>query len=148
MSQLLPRTPHPLMASSANLVVTAVPPKFRLAIAPHSPLAWRLARSHSGTRLLFVSVQVRDTLLIEVTIGLIDCVIVTEVLATNRPIENLTAVRPSPNRSYAAPTRGFQSFHSGTFFTSGKSRAGTHPLGVASTCCAGMYPWKRSNRTP
>src|SRR5918995_601658 len=99
MSQLLPRTPHPLIASSSYRVVTARPPKFWLAIAPHSPFAPRLARSQSGMRLLLVSAHVRLTLLIDVTIGLMDCVMVTDVLATNRPIENLSAVLPSPNRS-------------------------------------------------
>ena len=45
---------------------------------------------------------------------------------TKRPKNPLMAVRPVPNKSYAAPTRGFTSFQFGTFLTSGKLRAGTH----------------------
>ena len=70
------------------------------------------------------------------------------VLATYRPRDTLSAVLPLPKRSYAAPRRGVRSFHDGTPETAAKSRAGTHPEGVAAMCCAGTYPLKYSNRAP
>src|SRR5256885_15532973 len=70
------------------------------------------------------------------------------VLATYRPRDTLSAVLPLPKRSYAAPRRGVRSFHDGTPETAAKSRAGTHPEGVAAVGCVGAYPLKHIHHAP
>src|SRR5215510_8433581 len=57
----------------------------------------------------------------------------------------LTAVLPSPNRSYETPKRGERSLYDGTC-TSSKWRAGTKRPTPAS--CARMYASKYSHRRP
>src|ERR671911_223558 len=99
-------------------------------MAPHSPLAARLARSQSGMRFPLTSFHERLTVLMEAVMGLTFWVTVPDVLSTNRPTAALIAVRPSPNRSYATPIRGFASHHCGTCFTAANLRSGTHPFGV------------------
>src|SRR4029450_10656514 len=101
-------------------------------MASPSPFAARFARSQSGMKLPLVSVHTRLTELIDVLIGLLALVTVgTATFDTYRPNATFSAVRPSPNRSYAAPRRGSTSFHDGTSFTSPNDRSGPQPFGGA-----------------
>ena len=91
---------------------------------------------------MLLSVHARETRFTEVVIGLFSLAISTPVFRTYRPSDTLSAVLPFPNRSYAAPSRGFRSFQRGTPVTLSKLRSGSHPEGVAGMCWAGTDPLK------
>ena len=84
----------------------------------------------------------RVTELMDVWTGLLAWGTVMADFETYRPRATFRAVRPVPKMSYATPKRGSKSFQLGTFFTSAKLRARTHPFGVAGTLCGGLYPLK------
>ena len=92
-----------------------------------TPVQTKLDKSQSGTKLLLVSVQA-VTELTGVVIGLLAAAALAFIWPTYRPSEAFTAVRPVPNTSYEAPTRGSRSIHSGTSLTAAKLRSGIEPM--------------------
>src|SRR6185436_6853428 len=115
--QLYGRFPQPFRRSGSIVVPALVVPKLGSAIAPHSPFATGLSRSHCGTKSRFASFHDRVVLVTRRAPGAISW-----VTATRSPDPSatcfryllklaLSAVLPSPNRSYAMPKRGDTSCH-------------------------------------
>src|SRR6478752_1348887 len=103
-------------------------PKFTLLTRPHSPLTLMLAKSHSGTKLLFLSVHDRVAFSAMFAAGFASRVNDVRFGPSRYlPMLALTAVLPLPNRSYAPPMRGVTFFQFGTSSTSGNTafRLGT-----------------------
>src|SRR4051812_11558457 len=96
-------------------------------MAPHSPLAEKFLRSQSGEKFWFASPHVRDTRRTARTPGFMAKRL--PALAPAGPTYllsvALTAVLPSPNRSYDAAIRGETFFQLGEFVVWGSWRAGT-----------------------
>src|SRR5262249_35160149 len=90
--------------------------------------------------------QGRLVLAFESSSGLLLCAVFSISSAVYLPTLNLTAVLPSPNRSYAAPALGDTFFQQGTQSTSPYERAATNAPG--SRRCAGTYAFSSSNRSP
>src|ERR1700682_6158644 len=113
------------MASDQTMALGFVFPKNVLVIPPHSPLAAKLPRRGSpGPNV--ESFHDRDPAFTEVLIGFNNCGTSTFDFATYRPADTLSAVRPSPKRSYEPPSRGFKSFQFGTSFVGAKLRGPIH----------------------
>src|SRR5262245_58745641 len=109
--------PEPLTTPSVHTVALGLfKPKLLTSAAPQvSPLPLCAAgfdSTQSGTPLP-LSVQVRVVLVTDVAIGFAALAMATTWTLTYRPIDALMAVRPLPNTSYAAPTRGSRSFQHG-----------------------------------
>src|SRR5262245_59841769 len=116
-SHIAERAPKPLTTSSAKRVTILGCPKSWAENAPHSPLATGLVRSQFGMKSPLVSFHVRSTVFTDVLNGLKSAVVGMFEASTYRPRDSLRAVRPSPNRSYAAPNRGLKSVSAGALFT-------------------------------
>src|SRR5207249_3470768 len=101
-------------SGSNNVAFGLFWPKFVFEIAPHSPFAIGLTRSQSGLKLPLASAHVLVTLSTERTTGLLRPPLAAPGgAAVDRFKLTLSAVLPSPNRSYAAAIRGSTSFHNG-----------------------------------
>src|SRR5713101_9922427 len=131
------------MASDQTMALGFVFPKNWLVIAPHSPLAAKFPRLQSGTKLPLrgspgpnvASFHDRVAAFTEVLIGFNSCGTSTFVFATYRPADTLSAVRPSPQRSYEPPSRGFKSFQLGMSSTRAKLRGPIHLFANVGACC-------------
>src|SRR5262245_16745226 len=153
--QLYCRLYQPLSASGLHVVVFTTVPNALLLIAPQvcppAALAAGLVRSQAGTKFGLAAsasekpgtLHVRVVLMTIRLTGLFNCTMPPGGSnARLRDSDALIAVRPLPNRSYAAPSRGLRSLKLGMWLCAGKSRAGTN--GPAGRCCAGTLPFSPS----
>src|SRR2546421_4574595 len=102
-SQSSGRTFQPARTRGSKVVLGRVPPKVRSEIVPHSPFCSGFRMSQSGAKLRLTSFQ--D--LVTVSARLVTGFPLAGVRPTTyRPALAVTAVFPSPKRSYAAPRRG------------------------------------------
>src|SRR5687768_12597340 len=135
--------PQPEMMLGSYVLSTMFFPKLALEYAPHSPFATGLSWSQSGTKLRLASFQ--DRLVDDaMRLALFSPSPYTPVSWASRylPAVNLTAVLPSPKRSYAAATRGVMLWMS-TPSSSGRM----NPLGMKRlkpTICSGKNDVMRS----
>ena len=89
-------------------------PNCGLKMPPHSPPRpiWfpKLSRSQSGIRFSLKSSHTRPVEIWMASIGLTTCAMDVPMGVTYLPHVALSAVRPSPDRSYATPRRGVMSW--------------------------------------
>src|SRR5437870_13176443 len=107
--QLYPRFPHPVIQLGSGLVVAVNFPKLTFAIAPHSPLAAVLLKSHCGMKSRFASIHERVVLLTDAFTGSNKFATPVTAAFTYRLMPALIAVFPSPIGSHATPNRGLRS---------------------------------------
>src|SRR5688572_11828019 len=89
--------------------------------------------------------QVRVTVLTVDRAGFAPAAIAYDSPTTYRPVLTLSAVRPSPNRSYEMPNLGSTSFQSGTFSMASNRRAGVN--GPAGMSWGSERAFRKSRRT-
>src|SRR4051812_16867427 len=113
-SQFQGRLFQPFSVAGSCCVSGIALPNVGVSHPPHSPLATGVRRLQSGVLLPFLSVTLIAVAVANADPGFSNAAVAIVSPATPRAAENLIAVLPVPNTSYAAPNLGLMSFQSVT----------------------------------